>query len=142
MGQLGFQELILIFVVALLVFGPRKLPELGKSLGKGLREFRRATNDLKATWEEQVRDAENELSDTRKDLRNLQRDVDKDIRSTPRAAPPEPAASPEAPASPEPAASPKPAASPGAAQPKESAQTNPEAVAGAETSEKQSEQPS
>lgn len=44
MGRIGFQELLLIFGVALLIFGPSKLPELGRSLGKGLREFRRATN--------------------------------------------------------------------------------------------------
>jgi sec-independent protein translocase protein TatA len=55
MGNLGLPELIVIFVVALIVFGPRKLPELGKSLGKGLAEFRRASNELKATLEEEVR---------------------------------------------------------------------------------------
>ena len=49
MGPLGFPELIIIFVVALLVFGPRKLPELGRSLGKGLSEFKRASNDLRQT---------------------------------------------------------------------------------------------
>ena len=42
MGQLGFPELVVIFVIALLVFGPKKLPELGKSLGKGLREFKKS----------------------------------------------------------------------------------------------------
>ena len=45
MGPLGFQELIVIFVIALLVFGPKKLPELGKSLGKGIREFKRSLTD-------------------------------------------------------------------------------------------------
>ena len=55
MGPIGVPELILIFVVALIVFGPRKLPELGKSLGKGLAEFRRASNELKSTIEEEVR---------------------------------------------------------------------------------------
>ena len=75
-GTLGFQELIVIFVIALLVFGPKKLPELGKSLGKGLREFKRATNDLKATWDDQVRDAEAELSDTAKDLKDLENEVE------------------------------------------------------------------
>ena len=43
MGQLGFSEMLVIFIVALLVFGPKKLPELGKSLGKGIREFKKAT---------------------------------------------------------------------------------------------------
>lgn len=60
MGPLGVPELIIIFIVALLVFGPRKLPELGKSLGKGLSEFRRASNELRNTLEEEVRAAEYE----------------------------------------------------------------------------------
>ncbi len=55
MGNLGMQEILVIFVVALLVFGPRKLPEIGKSLGKGLAEFKKASNELRQTWEEEVR---------------------------------------------------------------------------------------
>jgi len=55
MFNLGFPELMVIFTLALLIFGPRKLPELGKSLGRGLSEFKRATNDLKRTWEEEVK---------------------------------------------------------------------------------------
>ncbi len=55
MGSLGMQEIIIIFVLALIVFGPRKLPELGKTLGKGLAEFKRASNELKQTWEDEVR---------------------------------------------------------------------------------------
>ena len=55
MGSLGYQEIIIIFVLALIVFGPRKLPELGKSLGKGIAEFKKASNELKQTWEEEVR---------------------------------------------------------------------------------------
>ncbi len=55
MGSLGMQEIIIIFVLALVIFGPRKLPELGKTLGKGLAEFKKASNDLKHTWEEEVR---------------------------------------------------------------------------------------
>ena len=55
MGNLGMQEIIVIFILALIVFGPRKLPELGKSLGKGLAEFKRASNELKQTWEDEVR---------------------------------------------------------------------------------------
>jgi TatA/E family protein of Tat protein translocase len=52
---LGAPELIVIFVIALIVFGPKKLPELGKSLGKGLAEFKRASNELQRTLEEEVR---------------------------------------------------------------------------------------
>ena len=53
-GSIGGPELILIFLVALLIFGPRKLPELGRMLGKGLGEFRRAANDLRVSLETEV----------------------------------------------------------------------------------------
>ncbi len=61
-GTLGGPELFLIFVVALIVFGPRKLPEIGKSLGKMMAEFRKASNDFRSTIEteveaEKIRDA-------------------------------------------------------------------------------------
>ena len=46
-GRIGVQELILIFALALIIFGPRKLPELGRSIGQGIREFRRATSEVK-----------------------------------------------------------------------------------------------
>ena len=59
-GPIGMPELIIIFIIALIVFGPRKLPELGKSLGKSLAEFKRASNDLRSTLEEEIR-----LEDTR-----------------------------------------------------------------------------
>ena len=68
MGQLGFQELLIIFVIALLVFGPKKLPELGKSLGKGLREFKRATEDLKSNWEDQMKEVEEPVKEAAKDM--------------------------------------------------------------------------
>ncbi len=55
MGSLGVPELIVIFLVALIVFGPKKLPELGRSLGKSLAEFKRASNELKNTLEEEIR---------------------------------------------------------------------------------------
>ena len=75
MGQLGFQELLIIFVIALLVFGPKKLPELGKSLGKGLREFKKATEDLKSSWADQVREVEEPIKETVKDIENTGQEV-------------------------------------------------------------------
>jgi len=53
-GTLGGQEIIFILVLALIVFGPRKLPEIGKSIGKMMVEFRRASNDFKRTIEDEV----------------------------------------------------------------------------------------
>jgi TatA/E family protein of Tat protein translocase len=54
-GSLGMPELIVIFVIALIVFGPRKLPELGRSLGRGIAEFKKATNELQNTLEQEVK---------------------------------------------------------------------------------------
>lgn len=69
MWGLGATEVIVIFVLALLIFGPRKLPELGRSLGRGMAEFKKASNELKRTWEEEVRAEEEEF-------RKIQRDLD------------------------------------------------------------------
>jgi sec-independent protein translocase protein TatA len=52
--NLGMPEIMIILVIALIVFGPRKLPELGKSLGKAMGQFRRASEDFKRTWEQEV----------------------------------------------------------------------------------------
>ncbi len=70
MWNIGFPELVVIFIIALLVFGPRKLPELGKTLGKGLAEFKKASNELKRTWEDEVRAEEEELKKIQRDINN------------------------------------------------------------------------
>ena len=53
--SVGIPELIIILTIALIVFGPRKLPELGRSLGRSLNEFKRASNELKNTLEDEFR---------------------------------------------------------------------------------------
>src|SRR5918998_1070371 len=60
MGPLGFSETVFIFVLALLVFGPKKLPELGKTIGKAMSEFRRASSELKATFDREMNSIERE----------------------------------------------------------------------------------
>lgn len=59
-GTLGTPELIFLFLLALLLFGPKKLPEIGRTVGKALTEFRRASSDLKATFDREMRTLEAE----------------------------------------------------------------------------------
>jgi TatA/E family protein of Tat protein translocase len=54
MGSVGTPEILLILVIALLLFGPQKLPELGKSLGRAIREFKKASSELQETIEREV----------------------------------------------------------------------------------------
>lgn len=69
-GSLGFPELMVIFIIALLIFGPKRLPDIGRSIGKALGEFRRATNELKNTLEEEVR-----VEEQKKELTELQSEI-------------------------------------------------------------------
>ena len=85
-GPLGLPEIIFILVVALLVFGPRRLPEIGRGIGRALGEFRRATNDLKRSI------------DTEATLEEVRRSPAPSPLAAPAAPPAEPAAPPAEPA--------------------------------------------
>lgn len=66
MGTLGTQEMIIIFLLALLIFGPKKLPELGKTVAKAMGEFRRASSELKSTWDREMQQIEKETEPIKK----------------------------------------------------------------------------
>ncbi len=67
-GSIGPAELILVFVIALLVFGPKKLPEIGRSVGKALREFKKTSEEIKGRIEEEIEASE--IKDIRKDIQS------------------------------------------------------------------------
>lgn len=71
MGPIGVQEMIGIFLVALLLFGPKKLPELGRMLGRALHEFRRAKNELRSTFESHMHELEREVNSVNYPARTL-----------------------------------------------------------------------
>ena len=75
LGSIGMPELILIFVVALLVFGPKKLPEIGKSLGKGLAEFKKASDDLKKTIESEIEQGKQEAASVKAQVSEVKSSV-------------------------------------------------------------------
>jgi len=60
MGPIGWQEMVFIFLLALVLFGPKKMPELGRTLGKAIKEFRRAQSELKATFDREMQNLERE----------------------------------------------------------------------------------
>ena len=68
MGPLGWQETVFIFVLALLIFGPKKLPELGKTIGKAMTEFRRASSELKSTFDREMSNLERETESSVKEI--------------------------------------------------------------------------
>ena len=70
-GPLGLPELILVFVVALLLFGPRQMPKIGRSIGRALGEFRRASNEFRRTIEDEV--AADDIREVERDLRGISR---------------------------------------------------------------------
>jgi sec-independent protein translocase protein TatA len=78
-GSVGPTELILIFVVALLVFGPKKLPEIGRSVGKAIREFKKTSEEIKGRIEEEIEASE--IKDISKDLTKGLKDIQSEVTS-------------------------------------------------------------
>jgi sec-independent protein translocase protein TatA len=76
-GSIGVPELIMIFIVALVLFGPKKLPEIGRTIGKAMAEFRRATNDLQRSLEEEV--GASELRQVHRDVREIGQSLKKAV---------------------------------------------------------------
>jgi sec-independent protein translocase protein TatA len=75
MGPIGMQEMVVIFLVALVLFGPKKLPELGKTIAKAITEFRRAQSDLKATFEREMHALEKETESLKEATRQATIDL-------------------------------------------------------------------
>ena len=78
MGPLGWQEGIFIFTLALLIFGPKKLPELGRTIGKAMTEFRRASSELKSTWDREMSAMERE----NQDLKQIAQETNNQIQAS------------------------------------------------------------
>lgn len=78
MGPLGIQELVFIFVLALLIFGPKKLPELGRSFGKGMAEFKRASNELRSTFQREMDAIDTET----KEVKHAASEFNKDVKAS------------------------------------------------------------
>ncbi len=72
-GSIGLPELIIILIIALLVFGPKKLPEVGKSVGRAIREFKKASDELRSKVEEEIQASEikSDLEEVKSDLTDL-----------------------------------------------------------------------
>ncbi len=91
MGNLGMPELMMIMLLALLLFGPKKLPEIGKQVGKALGEFKRASNDLKRSIQDEMDKAQAGLDTIKSDLKP---DLNLDLKAEPK--PEAPAVAPAA----------------------------------------------
>jgi Tat protein translocase TatB subunit len=87
-GSLGGPEILFLFVLALLLFGPRKLPEIGRTIGKAMVEFRRATNDFRVNLEREI-DVE-KLKETRQGVIDAGREVAREVRDATRLEDPPP----------------------------------------------------
>lgn len=78
MFGIGFQEILLILLIALVIFGPKKLPDLARSLGKGVAEFKKAAEDMKKSFEEAVE--EEDLKDEIKELKDMGNTLEREVK--------------------------------------------------------------
>ena len=74
MGPLGWQETLVIFVLVLLLFGPKKLPELGKSIGRAMAEFKKASEDFQDSVRAEMREVEREAS-VKEDIKSIEQSI-------------------------------------------------------------------
>jgi sec-independent protein translocase protein TatA len=83
---IGGSEILVIILVALLLFGADKLPEIARGLGKGMREIKKATDDIKREFEESTREVRNDLNDVAKtiksDVNEMKDTVGKEVRKS------------------------------------------------------------
>ncbi len=75
MGPLGWPEMMFIFVLALVLFGPKKLPEIGRTIGKAMGEFRRASAELKSTFEREMQSLDKETESIKQITNSFQSDT-------------------------------------------------------------------
>ncbi|MBC7361888.1 MAG: TatA/E family twin arginine-targeting protein translocase [Candidatus Aminicenantes bacterium] len=89
-GSIGLPELIVIFIIALLVFGPKKLPEVGKSVGRAIREFKKASDELRSKVEEEInateikteiKSVQDDLNEFKGDLNQFQDSIKKELKT-------------------------------------------------------------
>jgi len=84
MFDLGAQELIVIFIVAFLVFGPKRLPELGRTLGKGIRELKNAMRNVKDSLEESEFNVSKEINEAKTDLQeSIKKAIEPEVKEKP-----------------------------------------------------------
>jgi Tat protein translocase TatB subunit len=82
MFDIGMQELIVVFIVVLLVFGPKRAPELGRTLGKALAEFKKSLQDVKKQVETEFKESTSEIQEARKSFEDFKKKVQSEVKET------------------------------------------------------------